>query len=825
MNTIEALKKTAKSHTDSQLSTLRSRVLARVLSPLPHQLLMVLPFIREDTKQLAQQLRQRRETVRDSPIASPLAETLPKVSSIPISSAIRSPYPRYRCSEHPLACAHLTQNNGNNPETETTGVVRVCQKCGFPDLLELGAEIQGRRGRYQVGEFLGMRGIGRLYAAQDINRRHSVIIREYLLPGKYFNSGEQRLIRDTFETIAGLKLADGREQDFRVVEPWEAVSDRQSSDRCYLITTDSADTYPTLRTQLAEQPIPTPREIRQILNQVLQTLESLHGQKYVLPGGQIQTGLIHGNLTLDSLVLQPNNATYYETAQLLVFVRDLSLWESLFTPPPAPSRVPQVGDDLAALGTIGFYLLKGRWLDDYGRPLKPQNPSLWPGKDLPLEQFLRQLLQLENPTFESAETARQALLRLPKTSTESPTPLRAPRTHKATHRRFSGWIWLLLLGGMGLLSAALLGWWWGRRQPEIAAPNLCCMADVPAVPPGKFTYTATEQGTWYPLWISKNLVIRDQSLEQVLETAQPDLDLLLQPAATPAEAIARVRQDTADFAILPLTNQTPDDLLTTPIAYDGLAIFVPFSYIERDLGLPHYLQGQLSLDHLRQLYTGKIRNWRELGGPDLPVKLYLPDQLELVQIFEERVLQTPEAIATFRRQWNLDNSDPVSNTPSVSFTAPPDEVAIAREILPPLAMLRRMLQDFETGSQVGSIGVASISQIYGQCAVYPLAIAQDNTAIQPLHRTDGQPITPANDLCGDKGHYAPKQVLFADQTYPLAYPLAVFHRLDNSRIPIADAFIQIMTTNDAQQLLSKTGLVSLQDPQHPTEEELRNWGE
>ncbi|MEM6254098.1 MAG: substrate-binding domain-containing protein [Cyanobacteria bacterium P01_D01_bin.156] len=790
-NTLETLQQMGKSRAEQQVGMLRTSILFRLLRLLPTPMLMVLPFVREDIKRLWQS----RQPVIDAPPKA-LASTDDQIIR---PETPQSPYSRYRCTEHPLACSHLVQ-----PSTTETIDTNRCQQCDFPSLLAIDAEIRGQRGRYRVGEFLGQRGRGRLYKAQDLTRRQPVILREYLLPEKHFNPTEQRLIHETFATIAGLKLADGREQDFRLVEPWDIIGDRQASERCYLITVDGIDTYPTLRTVLTQQGAFTSQQVRQILNQILQTLESLHGQKYALQTGQIQTGLVHGNITLDSLVMQPEAATYYETPQLLVFLRDLGLWESLFVPPPAPAKVSQVMDDLNAVGTVGFYLLRGKWIDIYGRALKPQNPHLWPGQDPPLEAYLKQLLGLEDVPFDSAETARQSLLRLPTPpvdSTAIPVPSLA---EESPSHRFPRWLIWLLLGGLGLLATgSLFSWWWLRRRPvSKAVLPLCCMAEVPAIPPGEFTYTASN--SWHSLWTSQNLVSADQSLEQIVETIEPALDLQLHLTASSQTAIEQVEQGKAAFAVTPLTAER--SLLAEPIAYDGLAVFVAFSYVERARGLPHHLQGQISLTQLRQLYTGEILNWQELGGPDLPVKLYLPEQPALIQLFEERVLQTPAAIATFRRQWGLESTT-VSGTVTQGFTA---SDLINGETLPTLDILRSVLQDFENQPQIGSIGFANLSQVYGQCSVYPLAIASDSsTAIQPLAYPDQSPLTPADDLCGDKGNYKPQQDLFANQTYPLAYPIAVHHQVDNSRTPVAPSFIQMMTTDEGQQLLSKTGLVPL----------------
>jgi phosphate transport system substrate-binding protein len=49
-----------------------------------------------------------------------------------------------------------------------------------------------------------------------------------------------------------------------------------------------------------------------------------------------------------------------------------------------------------------------------------------------------------------------------------------------------------------------------------------------------------------------------------------------------------------------------------PVAKDGLAIYVH----ERNP------VGRLSIDQLRAIYTGRIVNWKEVGGPDAPINLY-----------------------------------------------------------------------------------------------------------------------------------------------------------------------------------------------------------
>jgi ABC-type phosphate transport system substrate-binding protein len=60
------------------------------------------------------------------------------------------------------------------------------------------------------------------------------------------------------------------------------------------------------------------------------------------------------------------------------------------------------------------------------------------------------------------------------------------------------------------------------------------------------------------------------------------------------------------------------------IAYDALAVLVSYSYAQRQQGLPRSLGGDISLDQVRGLYAGEFFSWRDLGGVDLPVRLYAP---------------------------------------------------------------------------------------------------------------------------------------------------------------------------------------------------------
>jgi phosphate transport system substrate-binding protein len=63
-------------------------------------------------------------------------------------------------------------------------------------------------------------------------------------------------------------------------------------------------------------------------------------------------------------------------------------------------------------------------------------------------------------------------------------------------------------------------------------------------------------------------------------------------------------------------NETELGLVDTPIAYDGIAVIVN----------PSNRVGNLSKTQLQGIFAGKITNWAEVGGSDLPINLVNRDE-------------------------------------------------------------------------------------------------------------------------------------------------------------------------------------------------------
>ncbi len=686
-------------------------------------------------------------------------------------------YQDYSCSQNaPLNCEQLKQTAQQFPKA------KYCLECGFPAILPEKAEIKGSRGTYQVTKFLGSRGMGRLYSGIKIDDSQPVVIKEYLLPSRSFNTEEASQRQETFVRVAGVSPADGKNQDFRLISPYEAIADRQG-DRCYTITQGNLEASGTLSQYLREKAAMKGEQVREMLNQALQTLQFLHSQKFRLPSGQVRQDLIHGNITLDSLLIIQNNPQYFT-----IYLCDLAVWERLFEPPIAQSSIPNAPLDLKDLGQVAFYLWVGRAVDSSSQPLDPRDPQQWPDSDPDLKQFLYRLIGLETP-FESAEDARQTLLQLKKEK-----QVKSAGTIVNTEQKEKGYRIPLIL--LGLLALLLLGGGIGylvykqlvevQKEDNAFEQLIPNFTDVNGVPPETFTYTGEKQGTWSNILTLRPL--NEQTLETLFKQPKGENTAKFKyigvpspniKSSNPLELLKDKKEQNIAFAMTSLEDQVTGDLDKIQIAYDGLLVFVAFS--KKDQNLPQALKGHISLEQLRQIYTHQVTNWNKLGGPDLQIKPFAPTEPEAVRQFKKIVFKdVEEQIAKYQAQEE-----------STEKTQ------------------QHILTDFDEKG-VGIISYGIVSKTWNQCAGYPLALvyADNHTPAQALFRLNNQPISPSDNICDKRNHLDVQT--FVNGVYPLGYPLFVVYRKDNSIKPAGSKFAEILKTRQGQCLLSKAGLVPLQ---------------
>jgi ABC-type phosphate transport system substrate-binding protein len=657
-------------------------------------------------------------------------------------------------------------------------------------LLSEQEEIRGRWGKYRrVGGVIKSQPRVRWYHGTLALNNKPVLIKEYFLSSRDFSPSDIRERKEKFAFVSNLNLRSSGGQDFRLVNLYEAIASPDADENsCYLISEPIPDSQ-TLRESLTgTQTALTSKQVRHALNQVLQTLWFLHHQKIRNLNGEVQYSLPHGNLNLDSLLIGPTplrDPAIDDELQFFIYVTDLALWEHLFIPVTNKPPIPTPAQDLIDLAYVGFYLLTGN-------PPTESRPNLlldqpWTEiTDQPLKQFIRQLVRGEFKA--DVEAARQVLIDLswPQPSAEtmpSVTPAHPPSPPQT--RILQQLLALGLLGGC--LIALPLGWqWWTERSrfSDSTQDGTCCLAKID-LPNKPITYVTEAGSIWDHVLRTPNRVAFNRSLEQILQERRSALKHYTL-ATVKGDALAAVQSGKADFALTQWRTELPQGLQQEKVANDGVVVLVAFGDARRTTNIPEAFKGEISMEQLRQLYTGTVRGWpvpENLKG--WKIQRYRPTDQDAIAQFEQQVLKEPGAIAQFRKQ-------------------PMPTLSTAQ-------MLGAILQDFEQRRTIG-LGFARLSQVINQCSVYPLAVGEQGQAVQPLAQNQGPAIDPTVDLCGDKGSYGPNVTAFNTETnlvqrsYPLRIPLAVVYR-QNSQA--GQQFAAALKTSEGQALLNAGGLVPL----------------
>jgi phosphate transport system substrate-binding protein len=96
---------------------------------------------------------------------------------------------------------------------------------------------------------------------------------------------------------------------------------------------------------------------------------------------------------------------------------------------------------------------------------------------------------------------------------------------------------------------------------------------------------------------------------KLYETTQPDIRTFVESGGS-GKGITDLRKGLVDIAMVSRVMVSGEaDLQAHTIGYDGIAVLV---HADNPLST-------LSDDSLRAIFTGKLRNWSELGGPDNPI--------------------------------------------------------------------------------------------------------------------------------------------------------------------------------------------------------------
>ncbi|MDZ4878952.1 MAG: hypothetical protein CLLPBCKN_008390 [Chroococcidiopsis cubana SAG 39.79] len=203
------------------------------------------------------------------------------------------------------------------------------------------------------------------------------------------------------------------------------------------------------------------------------------------------------------------------------------------------------------------------------------------------------------------------------------------------------------------------------------------------------------------------------------------------------------------------------NLKEIPVAIDGLAIAVHPS-----LNIPG-----LTLAQLQAIYTGKANNWKQLGGPNLPIQPYSRPMSEggTVELFVQDVL-AGQALA--------------ANVEFVSTTT---------QALQKLASNR------------GGIYYASAPEIVPQCRIRPLPLGRQSGQFTPPYQ---EPLVTANN-CPQRRNQLNTDAFQTGQ-YPLTRNLYVVVKQDDDLAQQAgEAYAKLLLTQQGQSAIANAGFVRM----------------
>ena len=343
-----------------------------------------------------------------------------------------------------------------------------------------------------------------------------------------------------------------------------------------------------------------------------------------------------------------------------------------------------------------------------------------------------------------------------------------------------------------LITAGLLagGFWWLTRRsginvgenigtqptatpsPSVSNPNGLSspeksnssnFASVQNVPSGLFNYGGST--SWAPI-----RAIADPKIE----TSHPEFRLrYVEPTSVAPGSSSGIRmliEGTITFAqsSRPLLDHELSravvrgfSLKQIPIAIDGLAIAS-----HPDLNIPG-----LTLDQVKAIYLGKITNWKQVGGPDLPIKPY------------SRPVNDGGTVELFVQ-------DILAGQP---FGANVEFVATTTQALQKLA------------SNKGGIYYASAPEVVPQCTIKPLPLGRQPGKFIPPYR---EPFV-KHSQCPSQRNQLNIQAFQTGQ-YPITRNLFVVVK-QNGQVEqqAGEAYANLLLTEQGQVLIDSAGFVRI----------------
>ena len=298
--------------------------------------------------------------------------------------------------------------------------------------------------------------------------------------------------------------------------------------------------------------------------------------------------------------------------------------------------------------------------------------------------------------------------------------------------------------------------------PPTSTKDFKTFAEVPNVPNGVFTYGGST--TFAPI---------RQGINPEIQNVFPQFQLryFQNPSQSPGSGsgIKMLIDNQITFAESSRSLQESDyqqarqrglNLIELPIAIDGIVVAVN----------PNLNIQGLTVNELKQIYTGKITNWSQLGGENIPIVAYS---------------RTQEAGTTEFFITNVLGGESFAET--VKFI--PTTTEALREI----------------ANNPGGIYYASAPEVVEQCKIKPLAIGITSDALVQPYKN---PLIPPENCPQQRNQI--DSVVFKNGDYPLTRRLFIIVKQNNQTEQQAgEAYTQLLLTSQGQDLIEKLGFIRI----------------
>lgn len=335
---------------------------------------------------------------------------------------------------------------------------------------------------------------------------------------------------------------------------------------------------------------------------------------------------------------------------------------------------------------------------------------------------------------------------------------------------------LVVAGGFGIIKRFMpsLESSSNSSDNEINPNNAVTLAEVKNVPEGLFNYGGST--TWAPIRQKVDNVIHIVHPNFQLRYTHPisgnpgsgtGIKMLLNNQLSFSQSSRNLKPEEREEA-----KQRGLTLQEIPVAIDGIAIAVNLN-----LNVPG-----LTISQIKHIYTGKIKNWSEVGGPNLTITPYsrTKESGGTVEFFIENVMQKEEF---------------GNNIEYVYETTEGLRKVIANE---------------------GGIYYASAPEVVPQCEIKSLPIGiNSNQFVAPYQL----PYIPPSSQCPSKRNLVNKTA-FQSGEYPLTRRLFVIVKKDiqennttNFQANLDEIaglkYAELLLTNQGQKLIEDAGFVPL----------------